>query len=63
MFHEHFIDIHCSLSKSQSAMKKYRDILREIWREINRDVVDNLIRSMPGRVQAVIEANGDATRY
>ena len=44
-------------------MKKYEDILRKIWGEINRDVVGNLVRSMPGRVQAVIEANGGATRY
>ena len=62
-FHERFTDIRCSLSKSQSAMKKYENILREIWREINRDVVDNLIRSMPGCVQVVIEINEDATCY
>jgi len=44
-------------------MKKYEDILREIWREINRDIVSNLVRSMPGYIQAVIEANGDAIHY
>jgi hypothetical protein len=62
-FHEHFTDIRCSLSKSQSAIEKYGDILRVVWGEINGDIVGNLVRSMPGRVQAVIEANGGATGY
>ena len=44
-------------------MEKYGDILREVWGENNQDIVDNLVRSMPGRVQAVIGANGDAIPY
>ena len=53
-FHERYTDLHCSFSKSQGAIDKYGDILRQVWSELNPTVVSNLIRSMPGRVQAVI---------
>ena len=44
-------------------MEKYGKILQEVWSEINPTVVSNLIRSMPGRMKAVIEAKGGAIRY
>ena len=62
-FHEHYTDLRCSLSKSQGAIDKYDDILRQVWSELNPTVVSNLIRSMPGRVQTVIAAKGGAIRY
>jgi hypothetical protein len=62
-FHERFSDLRCSLSKSQGVIEKYGEILQQVWRELNPTVLSNLIRSMPGRVQAVIQANGGATRY
>ena len=33
------------------------------WNEIRPDVCQNLIESMPRRIQAVISANGGHTRY
>jgi hypothetical protein len=62
-FHKRFTDLRCSLSKSEDAIEKYGGILKEVWNEINPTVVSNLIRSMPGRVQAVIKAKGGAIRY
>ena len=58
-----YTDLCCSLSKSQRAIDKYDDILRQVWSELNPTIVSNLIRFMPGRVQAVIAANGGAIRY
>ena len=62
-FHERFTDLRCSLSKSEDAIEKYGEILKEVWSEINPTVLSNLIRSMPGRVQAVIKAKGGAIKY
>ena len=38
-------------------MEYYRQIFHEVWGELSSRS-DDLIRSMPGRVQAVIRANG-----
>jgi hypothetical protein len=62
-FHQRFTEIRCTLSKSQGSLEKYGDVLQEVWSELNPTVVSNLIRSMPGRVQSVIDAKGGATRY
>jgi hypothetical protein len=62
-FHQRFTEFRCTLSKSQGSLEKYGDVLQEVWSELNPTVVSNLIRSMPGRVQAVIEAKGGSTRY
>lgn len=62
-FHERYTDLHCSLSKSQEAIDKYDDILRQVWSELEPTAVSNLVRSMPGLVQTVIGARGGAIRY
>lgn len=62
-FHERFTDLRCSLSKSQSALEKYDEILEDVWAEIDPNALSNLIHSMPSRVRAVIEAKGGAIRY
>ena len=62
-FHQHFTELRCTLSKSQGSLEKYGEVLREVWSELNPTVLSNLIRSMPGCVQSVIEAKGGATRY
>ena len=62
-FHQHFTELHCTLSKSQGSLEKYGKVLQGVWSELNPTVVSNLIRSMPRRVQLVIEAKGGATRY
>ena len=62
-FHQRFTHLRCSLSKSQASIDKYGDILQEVWEELNPTMISNLIRSMPGRMKAVIEAKGGAIRY
>lgn len=37
--------------------------LREEWEKISPSFINKLIESMPRRLQAVIEANGYATKY
>jgi hypothetical protein len=51
-FHKRFSDLRCTLSKSQSSVEKYGDILHEVWSELNPTVLSNLIRSMPGAPDA-----------
>jgi transposase len=62
-FHKRFTDLRCSLSKSNDAIEKYGEVLKEVWGEINPTVLSNLIQSMPGRVQAVIKAKGGSIKY
>ena len=37
--------------------------LNTIWQAIPNERLESIIRSMPGRLQAVIDADGGATRY
>ena len=62
-FHERFTHLRCSLSKSQASIDKYGAILQEVWEELSPTMISNLIRSMPGRMKAVIEAKGGAIRF
>ena len=39
------------------------ETLQEIWRSIPSEVILNLVRSMPRRVQAVLKAKGGHTKY
>jgi hypothetical protein len=38
-------------------------ILEQAWQKIPIDILNRLVESMPRRCQAVIDANGFATRY
>jgi len=38
-------------------------ILKEEWDKIESEVIENLVESMPRRVQAVIDSHGNPTRY
>jgi len=40
-FHERYTDLYCSLSKSQEAIDKYDDILRQIWSELDLIIVSS----------------------
>jgi len=62
-FHQCSTELCCTLSKSQGSLEKYGDVLQEVSSELNPTIVSNLIRFMPGRVQAVIDAKGGVTRY
>ena len=33
------------------------------WPEVSLDIFNDFAQSMPARIQAVIKANGDATKY
>ena len=39
------------------------DAFVESWPELSLDIFTDFAQSMPARIQAVIDANGDATRY
>ena len=62
-FHERYTNLHYSLSKSQKTINKYNNILMQVWDKLDFTVVNNLIRFMPGRVQTIIAAKGNAIRY
>lgn len=38
-------------------------ILEEKWYEIEPEILENLVESMPRRIQAVIDSNGNPTKY
>lgn len=54
-FHERYTGLHCLLVV-EGAIDKYVDIFKQVRSELNPTVVSNLIRSMTGRVHAVIAA-------
>lgn len=37
--------------------------MQEVWYNQGMDLIDALVKSMPERVQAVLEANGGWTKY
>ena len=39
------------------------EVLKQAWANIPRRYIESLIESMPRRCQAVIDANGYATKY
>lgn len=45
------------------TMEELQDIVAEQWKETSTDLLRELARSMPQRCQAVIDANGDHTKY
>lgn len=46
-----------------ASLNELRQFLQEEWRNLQQDVIRNLISSMPRRLQAVIQARGGHTRY
>jgi len=62
-FHRRFSELRGTLSKSKDAMEWYGQVLQEVWAEIPWVIVSNLIRSYPGRIRKVIEANGGPIDY
>ena len=62
-FHQHFPTLRCTFLKSQGSIEKCGDILQEVWEKLNPTMISNLIRSMPGRTKAVIEAKGGPIHY
>lgn len=46
-----------------SSKDSLKNALKQSWAEITPDVTNNLIQSMPRRLQAVIESRGGPTKY
>ncbi len=46
-----------------ASLDEMKNKIREIWNNLSPEYCSNLINSMPSRVQEVIKAKGDITRY
>ena len=44
-------------------MKMYAAMLKRIWAEELEKIAENLVESMPRRIEAVTEARGGHSRY
>src|SRR5579859_783730 len=62
-FHKRFLELFNHPSKSLEARYRYGEVLQEVWYSQGMELVDALIKSMPKRCQAVIEAEGGWTKY
>ena len=51
------------MGESQSTYDELARVIVEVWEAIPQDYIDNLIKSMDNRVNAVLEAKGWHTRY
>jgi transposase len=51
------------VSRSENAMQMYGTMLKRIWEEELEKIAENLIESMPRRIEAVREARGGPSRY
>lgn len=47
----------------QRSYDKLRDIVKEAWESVTSEDLMNLIRTMPERCQAVLDAEGGPTRF
>jgi hypothetical protein len=45
------------------SLKQLEDVLREEWYSITLETIQNLYESIPGRLQAALQANGGPTPY
>ena len=52
-----------SIGKSQAALDEFADIICKEWALIEPEIIENCIRSLPARMEAVIAAKGWYTRY
>ena len=52
--------LHGSPDTIKALLKEH---LHQIWWDIGEEVLNQLIESVPGRVQAVLEADGWYTRF
>ena len=51
------------LKKSAAAKNRLIEAAKEVWDELEDDLFENLLNSMPRRLQALRRANGWYTRY
>ena len=60
--HEHFPELK-DMGESQEAYDALARAIVEAWEAIPQEYIDNLIKSMDNRVNAVLEAKGWHTKY
>ena len=56
----------CQLGEKWGRIEELETLevaVKIVWDSVSIDFLESLIASMPDRLQAVIDANGDATRY
>jgi hypothetical protein len=59
---EHYPDL-LDMGKSEQAYQRLFQAIREAWDAIGQDTINDLIKSMDTRVNAVILAEGWYTRF
>ena len=52
-----------ALPRSEASLKKLCDAATTVWLDFGQQLVDDLIDSMPRRIQAVIQSKGWYTKY
>jgi len=62
-FHKRFLELFSHASKSLEARYRHGEVLQEVWYNQGMEMVEALIKSMPKRCAAVIEANGGWTKW
>jgi hypothetical protein len=62
-FHKRFIELGLRHSASKEAIKRFGELLKETWESQGLELAQALVKSMPQRVLAVIEAKGGSTKY
>src|SRR2546423_11328393 len=63
-FHKEWEAIcHGKVSRSENALEMYAAMLKRIWAEELEKIAENLVESMPRRIEAVTDARGGPSRY
>ena len=50
-------------SNPGDTLEQLRFLLKREWRDLQQNVVDSIVESMPSRLSAVLKLKGDLTRY
>jgi Transposase/DDE superfamily endonuclease len=63
-FHKEWeVMCHGKVSRSEDALELYARMMKRIWEEELETIADNLVESMPRRVEAVWKAGGGHSKY
>lgn len=62
-FNARFYEEGLRSSTSKAILERCRELFVEVWSTQGQELIDKLIESMPRRVEAVIAAKGDITKY
>ena len=62
-FHKAFLQLGLPISTQADVTEYCKELLRQVWRDQEWDMIMKLVESMPQRVAAVIAAKGEITKY